>query len=170
MTVPDIILLLCFIPSIVSGVSKGFVKQLVDLASLVGGAWAAFHYSGTVSLWLKERFTTTDEKLLYILSFAIIVVAVVLALNIVGHLICRVIKIASLSGLNRIAGLVLGIFNTALLLGIAIMIFKGINARWGLVNPEVLKNSVIYNTLGDFAEFIFPRLENLVTGGTAANV
>jgi len=170
MAVLDIILLVCFAPAIVAGISKGFVKQLVDIASILVGTWMAFRFARMVSEWLGAQISGIDPKLLYVISFAIILVAAVLILNLVGQMICRVIKIASLGWMNRLAGLVFGILKVALLLGLGIMIFEGLNAKWELVHPDTLKDAVVYNALKDFSGQVFPYLKNLVTGGPAANV
>lgn len=169
MAILDIILLVCFVPAIVAGLSKGFVKQLVDLASILIGAWAAFHFSKMVSEWLQTQLTM-DPKLLYVLSFAIIVVVTVLILNLVGQLICKVVNIASLGWLNRLAGLLFGILKVALILGLVIMVFEGLNEKWELVSPDKLENAVVYGWLKNFASTIFPYLKNLVSGGTAVDV
>ena len=42
MAILDIILLLCFVPAIVGGISKGLVKEVVDLAAVLLAAWAGF--------------------------------------------------------------------------------------------------------------------------------
>lgn len=168
MGILDIILLCCFIPGIIQGVSKGFVKQVISLISLLLGAWAAFKFSNLVSTWLGSYFATADLKVLNIAAFAIIVILVVLLLNLVGELITRIIKIGALGGLNKLLGIIFGIAKTALILDILIMVFEGINDKFTLIKPEVLDNAKVYNMLKQGAEFIFPYLKSFVTGGAGA--
>ena len=52
MAILDIILLLCFVPAIVSGISKGFIKEVVDLAAVLLAAWAAFHFATPLAGWM----------------------------------------------------------------------------------------------------------------------
>ena len=52
MPIMDIILLLCFIPAIISGLARGFVKQVADLVTLVLAAWAAYYFSRGVATYL----------------------------------------------------------------------------------------------------------------------
>ena len=52
----DIILLCCFIPGIIRGLSKGFLEQALALAGIVLSVWAAFHFSALVCTWLKPTF------------------------------------------------------------------------------------------------------------------
>lgn len=169
MAILDIILLVCFVPAIVSGISNGFVKQLVNLSAIIAGTWAAFRFSSLTRDFLQQHFLNTDPKILYIISFAVILVVAVLLLNLIGELICKVIDIASLSALNRLAGAIFGAAKTALLLGLMIMVFEGLNSKWELVDPSKLEDAVIYHGLFDFAQTVFPFLKQMVTGGAVLN-
>lgn len=168
MPIIDIILLACFIPAIVVGATKGFVQQLVDLASVILGAWAAFHFSKTVSEWLLTM-VTLDPKLTYVISFAVIVVVTVILFNLLGRAITRVIKIASLGWFNRFLGVVFGIFKTAVILGLIIMLFEVLNQRWEIISPDILDETVVYSALRDLSSGIFPYLKTFITGGTSAD-
>ena len=168
MALLDIILLVCFVPAIVLGISKGFIKQLVDLVSIVLGAWAAFHFAEVVSNWLGN-YLTWNHTVIYVISFAIIVIVAVLLLNLLGSLILRVVKIASLGWVNRLLGLVFGVLKTAFILGIIIMLFDSLNGQWNLVEPDKLSNCTVYGWLRDFTNAVFPYVKSFVTGGTAAD-
>lgn len=168
MAILDIVILCCFVPAIVSGLRKGFVNQLVDLVSVIAGAWAAFRFSALVSNWLAN-YVTWDKNLLYVVSFAIIVVVAVLVLNLIGNMITKAVKIASLGWLNRIFGVLLGVLKTALIIGLLIMLFNNLNGQWYLVEPEKLEDCTIFNWLGDAANTVFPYFKNLLMGGTSAD-
>ena len=55
MCILDIIILVCFVPAIVRGISKGFVSQAAALLALIAGVWIAFHFSDMLCSWLKEQ-------------------------------------------------------------------------------------------------------------------
>ena len=166
MGILDIVLLLCFVPGVVHGISKGFVQQVVSLVSIFVGAWLAFHFSGLVSSFLQDYFTI-DPKLLNVIAFIVIIILTTLLLYWLGELITRIIKIATLGWLNRLLGAILAIFNTALVLGLLIMVFESLNARFGIIAAEKLQDSGIYCAIQDFADKIFPYLKSLVTGKDA---
>lgn len=169
MAILDIILLVCFVPAIVVGLSKGFIKQLVDMVSIIVGAWAAFKFSQLACDWLQTKWDI-DPKLLYIICFVVIVVAAVLVLNLIGNAICKVIKVASLGWFNRLLGLIFGIFKTALILGLLIILFDDINEKWQLVAPDKLEDAVVYDWIKNFADTVFPYLKNIITGSTGGAV
>lgn len=168
MTILDIVLLLCLIPAVVSGYTKGFVNQLVDLAAIIAGAWIALRFSNVVSTWLGG-YVTWDRNVLYIVSFVILVMAVVLVLNLVGGLITKALQTVKLGWINRICGVLLGIAKTVVLLAIPVMIFQSLNAQFNLVDPEKLQTSQVYKFLSDFANTVFPYFKSIVTGITQTN-
>ena len=83
MSTPDIIILICFLPAIISGIMKGFIEQAVALVSLILGAWLAFKFSTVVSGWLQPYFEVS-ETVLNVISFVVMMVAVVLVLFVLG--------------------------------------------------------------------------------------
>lgn len=163
MAILDIILLICFIPAIVMGISKGFVKQLIEVAAILIGAWAAFHFSNTVSAWMSQYLTFSD-KVLHIICFTIIFIVIALLLNLLGELLTKVIKIIALGWLNRLLGLFFGILKVALVLGLIIMVFEGINTTFHIVKEGMLNDAVVYQGMKHFAENVFPYLKSFVTG------
>jgi len=167
MAILDIILLLCFVPAIVSGISKGFVKQVVDLVAILIAAWAAFHFSKPLAAWLGTHITL-DPTVLNVISFVLIAIVAALLLNLIASLITKAMQALSLGFLNRLLGLVFAVLKVGLILGLLIMLFETLNSPLHLVKPEVTENAVVYTTLRDIANQIFPILKTFVTGGTEA--
>ena len=157
----DLLLLVCFIPAVFKGLSKGLVKQVVALLSIFVGAWCAFHFSALLTDWLST-FVHGNRQTLQIASFIIIVIAVILVLTVIGNLIAGALRIASLGWLDKVLGLVFAILKTAMLLGLGIMVFEAINSAYSLVAPENLEDGKVYKLLKDFGAFVFPYLKNLV--------
>lgn len=159
----DIILLVCFLPAVIAGISKGFIKQAIGLLSLLVGAWAAFHFSSPLSIWLTQYFTL-EKSVLHIISFVAIALLAIILLNILGSLLSNLVKNISLGWFNRLLGVLLGIFTTALVLGLLSNAFEGLNEKWELVNPAKYENSTVYSWLRDFSQKIFPFLKSFITG------
>ena len=164
MAILDIILLLCFVPAIVSGISKGFVKQVIDLVAILVAAWGAFHFSTTLGEWLGQ-YLTLDTTVLNVISFALIAIVAALVLHLIGALITKALKAVSLGFLNRLLGLVFAVLKVGLVLGLLILLFESLNSTLQLVKPEKLENAVVYGALRDAANTIFPILKTLVAGG-----
>jgi len=158
----DIILLLFFIPAVVRGISKGFIEQLVGIASIIIGAWLAFKFTEPVSAWLGG-YLSWDSSVLNIVAFVLIALVISLVLKLIGNLISSLLKDLSLGFVNRILGLVFSLLKTALVIGLIIYLFDGLNSKITLVNPETLSASVIYTNLKDAADVVFPFLKDLIS-------
>lgn len=168
MSILDIILLLCFIPAIVKGYTKGFINQLVDLVAILLGAWAALRFSNVATTWLSG-YVTWNKNVVYIICFAVIILIVVFLLNLVGGLLTKAFQAIKLGWINRILGVALGIVKTMILLAIPVMIFQDLNAQFDIVSPEKLEKSVVYTTINDIANIVFPYFKSIIAGFTTSN-
>ena len=155
----DIILLCCFIPGIIRGLSKGFLEQALALAGIVLSVWAAFHFSSLVCTWLKP-YVNISETVLNVVSFALILVVISLAVLLVAKLLTKVAELAMLGWLNKILGLVFALAVNALVIGVFIVLFDTVNAKFALVKPDVLEESIVYTHLRDLSYLVFPYLKS----------
>ena len=156
----DIILLICFIPGIIRGLSKGFLEQALALAGVVVSVWAAFRFSSLVCTWLKP-YVDVSETTLNVISFALILVVISLGVVLLAKLLTKVAELAMLGWLDKTLGLVFALAVNALVIGVFIILFDTVNLKFGLVKPEVLEDSVVYTTLRDLCYFVFPYLKGL---------
>ena len=157
----DIILLVCFIPGIIRGLSKGFLEQALALVGIVLSVWAAFHFSSLVCTWLKP-YLEVSETVLNVIAFALILVAISLAVLLVARLLTKVVELAMLGWLNKVLGLAFAVAVNALVIGIFIILFDTLNVKFGFVKPEVMDQSVVYTTLRDLCYLVFPYLKQLL--------
>ena len=154
----DIILLICFIPGIIRGISKGFLEQALSLAGIVLSVWAAFKFSAVVCDWLKP-YLSLSETTLNVVAFALILIAVSIVVLLVAKLLTKVLEMSMLGWLDKILGLAFALVVNGLLLGVFIILFDTLNLKFGFVKPEVLDASIVYTTLRDFSYLVFPYLK-----------
>jgi membrane protein required for colicin V production len=84
-------------------------------------------------------------------------------LILLAKLLTKVVEMATLGWLNRVLGLVLSLFVTALVLGLLATVFDALNQRFQLVTEsKVLSESVLYPILRDFADLVFPFLKQIL--------
>ena len=155
----NIILLCCFIPGIIRGLSKGFLEQALALAGIVLSVWAAFKFSTLVCTWLKP-YLNISETTLNIVSFALILIVISLLVVLVAKLLTKVAELAMLGWLDKTLGLVFALAVNALVIGVVIILFDTVNAKFAFVKPEVLDASVVYTTLRDLSYLVFPYLKS----------
>ena len=154
----DLILLCCFIPGIIRGISKGFLEQALALAGIVLSVWAAFRFSAQVCTWLKP-YVDVSETTLNVISFALILVAISLLVFLLAKLLTKVLETAMLGWLDKTLGLVFALAVNALVIGVFIILFDTVNLKFGLVKPEVLERSIVYTSLRDLSYLVFPYLK-----------
>ena len=154
----DIILLICFLPGIIRGISKGFLEQALSLVGIVLSVWAAFKFSALVCGWLKP-YLSLSETTLNVVAFALILIAVCIVVLLVAKLLTKVLEMSMLGWLDKILGLVFALVVNGLLLGVFVILFDTLNLKFGFVKPEVLDGSIVYTTLRDFCYLVFPYLK-----------
>ena len=161
MSIVDIILLICFIPALISGIRKGFISQVISIVSLIAGVWVSYEFAEPVGAWLSQYIETT-ENILKMTSFIIIMIAVFAGLALVGRLLEDIIKFVMLEWVNKLLGVVFAIIKTGLIIGLVIMLFCSLNNNMHLVSEEVLAESVLFPPLKNAAYTVFPYLKSLI--------
>lgn len=162
MNIVDIILLICFIPALIQGFRKGFISQVIAIISIILGVWLSFRFSSSVSVWLAQ-YIQGSEQIMKLISFALILIAVIAGLTVLGRLIEGTFKLVMLGWLNRLLGVAFSLLKAGLVVGLAIMAFCSINNTFGLVSEDTLNQSVLFPPLKDLAYTIFPYLKELIS-------
>ena len=158
----DIIILLCFIPAIITGLKKGLVTQIFEIVSVIAGAWLSYRFSGLLCKYLAP-YIETSEPILHIIAFVIIMIVAVLFFRLIGKGVETIVKLVLLGWLNKLLGVVFAILKVGLILGLVIIVFNTINAQFGIVKEEVLSSSVLYEPLKNAAYSVFPYFKELLT-------
>ena len=161
MSIVDIILLICFIPAIISGIRKGFISQVISIVSIIAGVWVSYEFSTQVGTWLGQHIEAADN-VLKLISFAIIMIAVFAGLALIGKLLEGLINFVMLGWVNKLLGVVFSLLKTGLIVGLLIMVFCSLNNNLNLVSDEVLADSVLFTPLKNVAYTVFPYLKSLI--------
>lgn len=162
MNILDIILLVCFIPAIISGLRKGFIAQVVAIISIVLGVWLSVKFATLVGNWISQ-WIEASPQLINIISFAIIFIAVAVLLFTIGKLIEATIKIIMLGWLNKLLGVLFSMLKCILIIGFLIIAFEAINDTFGLVPESYLSDSLLYTPFRDIADSVFPLFKELLS-------
>ena len=109
----DITILLCCVPAIFRGLSKGFIAQAAALVALVLGAWMSFLFSGTVVEWIRPAMDVSPA-ILQVIAFTLSLVAVFLALTLAGKALEGLVKVVMLGWLNKLLGVAFSLLKVIL--------------------------------------------------------
>lgn len=114
----DYIILAIIGLSVLTGLFRGFIKELIALSVWVLAIWLAFRQSQWVATWLQPYIHDNTVRL--IAAFIVILLVVLIAGSLVNALLSFILHRTGLSGTDRILGmgfgLVRGIFIVALLI------------------------------------------------------
>lgn len=161
MNVLDIIILVCCVPAIIGGFSKGFVSQAISLVALVLGVWLSFKFSGVVGEWLGTYFDLPDT-VMHVIAFAVILILVILVLSLLGKALEAILKVVMLGWLDKLLGVVFGVVKAFLFAGLLIILLDAVQGVLPVIPAETIDGSVFYHPVKDLADLVFPYLKELI--------
>lgn len=92
--------------SVLTGLFRGFVKELVALCVWILAIWLGYHYSESLDPWLQSYIQEKSARTA--VAFIIILFGTLLVGGIVNALLSFILKRAGLSGTDRTLGMVFG--------------------------------------------------------------
>ena len=156
----DIIILLIIAASAIFGVFKGFVRQLVSIASLVLGIWCAGKFTGYLSTYIKDWLSLEmSQQTLHIILFIVIFILAVVIAHFLGKGVEGMIKLTMLGWLNRLLGFLFGAAKAIIILSVVVCAINWLNGTFHLIPEDFLAKSRGYALLSDFAKEFFPFLQ-----------
>jgi membrane protein required for colicin V production len=112
----DILILIILGYSLVRGLFRGLVKEVSSIVGVLGGFYAAYTYYHVLAGLLAGFIN--DKSYLNILSFLIIFCGVLIAVGVLGVIIKYLLNITFLGWIDRIGGVVFGVFKGVLIVSI----------------------------------------------------
>ena len=161
MSIVDIILSICFVPALISGIRKGFISQVISIVSIIAGVWISYEFASALGIWLGQHIEAA-ENILKLIAFMLIMIGVFAGLALVGKLLEGIINFVMLGWVNKLLGVVFAMLKTGLVIGLVIMLFCSLNNNLHLVSEEVLAESVLFTPLKNAAYTVFPYLKSLI--------
>ncbi len=151
----DFIIIIILAFGLLRGFADGLVKEVASLAALILGIWGAIKFSNFTAARLYEWFDMTGNYV-GIIAFVITFLVIVVAIHFVGLIADRFVHAVALGFLNRLLGLVFGLFKTALILSVIFVVLNAIDAKRPFLPRDKIERSKFYNPIADIAPAIFP--------------
>ena len=155
--ITDIILIVILIWGAIAGFKKGLILTLASFIAIIAGALAAYYGADVIASELSLK-VDWSEKRIAVASFAIVFLAVVLAVHILARVLEGSLKLVALGIANKIAGAVFGIAKNALILTFIIFGMKGFGQ--GLLPENATDECVIYPVVESIAPLVLPYWED----------
>ena len=143
----DIILGIPLLYAAYRGFREGIIVQLGGIAGLFIGVYFAFRHSSAVGQWLH-----TDPPIAAAVGFVVILLAVLLAMALLGHLI---------------KGILLGVFKMAVILSLLLYAFETVNSTTRWIENDRYTEAALYKPVRSTTALLFPYLDlmkNKITG------
>lgn len=112
----DLILVMIFFIGIASGYRDGFVKSIFGIIGLFLGIWAAIALTGSVVDMLPARYSEANK--MPIIVAIILFIVTVGFFSAIAEALRSVLKMLFLGVADKFLGAFLGLFNTAVFVGI----------------------------------------------------
>lgn len=105
------------------GYLKGFIQQAITLIALFAGILGAILFSDIISK-LIQRIANTDSEYIPIIAFAVTFVIILIAMEFLGRWIEKLLKVVSMSLLNRIVGIFFNVAKFILIISIVLTVIN----------------------------------------------
>jgi membrane protein required for colicin V production len=108
--------------SVIVGTVRGFIREVVALATWLVAIWVAWRFSGFLHPYLGGVLASSPEQKAWV-ARGIVLILVLMAGALVGHLLSWITHTAAgLSIMDRALGLLFGLARGAVVVGFAVML------------------------------------------------
>ncbi len=108
--------------SMITGLIRGLVKELVALCIWILAFWIAFHYSSVLDPHLKTYISEPTTR--QIASFILLLLGSVLIGGLFNALLSFILKRSGLSGTDRLLGMVFGLARGIFIVSLMMVVVK----------------------------------------------
>ncbi|WP_331775664.1 CvpA family protein [Sulfurospirillum sp. 1612] len=117
----------------IKGVINGFIKEVFGLIGIVGGIYVATRFAETTGQFIDTNIYAFGNKAsLYLIGFIATLLLVWILSIIIGYILSHLLKASGLSGLDKLAGFLVGslkIFLVFSILAIALTNVEFVRSR-----------------------------------------
>ncbi|KTC78281.1 CvpA family protein [Legionella brunensis] len=152
----DLLIIAVIALSVITGLIRGFVKELIALSVWVLAIWLAFSYSQTLDPWLQKYIQ--DKTARTVTAFILILVATLIAGGIVNALLSFILKRSGLSGTDRILGMGFGFVRGVFIVALIMVVIK----MTSLPYQEYSSNSKLYAKFDPAVDWLYNMMPEFI--------
>ncbi len=116
----DFLIIATIAISLLVGIFRGFIREVLSLTSWIGAIWLAYVYVMDVAALLVPYIQ--QQPMRVVVAFAGIFVIALIVFSLLGYLIYRLIAIAGISGIDRSLGMLFGFVRGCVIVAVLIMV------------------------------------------------
>ena len=119
MSVVDIAIIIIIVVSLLIGLFRGFIREILSLVSWLGALWLAYIYATWGAVFLEPYLD--QQPLRIVISFAAIFIIALITFSIISYILYRVLAIAGISGVDRSLGTLFGLARGVVIVAVLIL-------------------------------------------------
>ena len=151
MSALDIVFIIPVVWMAYVGFKKGLIIELSSLVALLLGVFVSLYFSDITAEFLKETFDL-KTKYLSLISFIVTFVLVVVAVNLIGKLVEKLVDIVALGFLNKSAGGMFGVLKAVVLLSFVLFFIEKADKKKVIISEDLTENSLFYPYIQPIAD------------------
>jgi membrane protein required for colicin V production len=156
----DIVIAIPLLWGAYQGFKKGIIYMVLMIIGMVLGLYIAFKFSGLIVDMLSKSINASQDLLPYI-AFGIVFACIVLLVLALTKFLEAILKAASLTNLNKVAGSLLGMAQWALLVSVLLWLLKSFEPKFYIIPAKIQTESITYTPVLKFSTFITPTLKEI---------
>lgn len=154
----DIILFLALAYGAWKGFRKGLIIELATLAAFILGIWAGINFSDWTANGINDA-TGWNSDYLPVVAFTVTFLAVGAGVYFGGKALEKVINLAALKPLNKVAGLMFGLGKVLFIASVSLVILESYDEKGEFIKPEWKEESTLYHPVKDLSLATIPDLK-----------
>ena len=149
----DIIILIPALWFGYKGFTHGLIRELVSLAALILGIYAAFAFTDLVEQWICNPAIPKEAY------FAITFLGVLIAVFVIGKFAEKIIKLVIPDFINNLLGGLFGVAKVAVIFSVVIYFIHSVDSKDVILTKQTVEKSFLYK----YIEPIVPKLQNILS-------
>jgi membrane protein required for colicin V production len=166
----DIVIVLILAGGLASGYRNGFVGELASIAGLVLGIWGAIKFSWWTAD-LLEGFGLSFS-LMPMISFIVTFLIITIVMQVIAGIISKLLEAISLNWINKIAGIVAGVFKSAIFVSVILVVLEAVSERHPIIPEATRSKSLLYEPVSEIVPTLLPflKLEELARSAKSGDL
>ncbi|HAT8966500.1 TPA: CvpA family protein [Legionella pneumophila subsp. pneumophila] len=152
----DIAIVAIIALSVLTGLFRGFVKELVALCVWILAIWLGFNYSQSLDPWLSSYIE--EQSVRTAIGFIIILFATLFVGGVVNAILSFILKRAGLSGTDRTLGMGFGFLRGVFIVALIMVAVK----MTSLPHQEYSQKSKIYARFDPVVALLYSHLPEFI--------
>lgn len=153
----DIFFLIAVVIGAIKGIQRGFIVAIFSIIAVIMGLAAAMKLSTVTAHYLEDSVNISARWLPFI-SFIFVFIVVVLLVRLGANMLQKIMEIALLGWLNRLAGAVLYIFLYTIVFSVLLFFGK----QMQLITPETIVDSKVYSWVEPIGPFVINGIGKII--------